>query len=168
MDKEKVITSVVASVVTAAVLYVGAVAFDFFTVAIDPTDIPQVAREFVNDDDARDALLSFMAKDEGQRFRGPQGEQGDQGQRGEQGLPGEAPNMSLEFFSLSSARDAPASETASLGAHQFCSLSRVHLPHASQACGCILHQQNTSWTLDLVTDPNARGACRCTAMCANW
>lgn len=168
MDREKVITSVVASMATAAILYVGASFFNFFTISLDPTDIPQVAREFVNDEDARKALLSFMAEDEGQRFRGPRGEQGGQGERGEQGPLGEAPSMISEFFSLSSASNAPASETAMLGEYQFCSLSRVHLPHASQACGCILQQENTTWTLDLVTDPNASGACRCTAVCASW
>ena len=168
MDKDKAITSVIASTITAAVLYIGAILFDFFTVSLDPTDIPQVARQFINDDDARNALLSFMARDEEQRFRGTQGQQGEQGERGEQGLPGEIPSMSLKFFTLSSARDNPASETASLGEQQFCSLSRVHLPHASQACGCIIQKQNNTWTLDLVTDQSTSGSCRCTAICANW
>ena len=168
MDKEKVTTSVIASVITAAVLYVGSLAFDFFTVSLDPTDIPRVAREFIDDDNARDALLGYMARDEEQRFRGLPGEQGEPGERGEQGIPGDMPSMSLEFFHLGSAKDNPASDTIALGEHQFCSLSRVHLPHASQACGCILQQENTAWKLDLVTDPNASGACRCTAMCANW
>jgi hypothetical protein len=165
MDRERIATSVIASVITAAALYIGALVFDFFTVSLDPTDVSDVAREFINDDDAREALLRSMAKDEEQRFRGPQGDRGAQGPPGESG---EAPNISLQFFKLSSAKDNPASESATLGEHQFCSLSRVHLPHASQACGCILQQQNEMWSLDLATDATANGACRCTAMCANW
>jgi len=165
MDREKVITSVVASTITAMVMYIGLSAFDFFKVQLDPTDIPAVAREFVNKDDNRDALLNFMARDSDQRFRGPRGERGD---RGEQGLPGEGPLMTLKFFNLDSTRDNPASKSIIIGEHQFCSLARVHLPHASQACGCVIQQRNTAWQMDLVTDSSARGACRCTAMCASW
>lgn len=168
MDREKVITSVVASIVTAAIMSVGAIAFNFFTVQLNPTDIPQVARTFVNDENSRDALLDFMARDSDQRFRGLRGEQGSPGKRGEQGVPGETPLPKLQFINLDSPRDNPASQSITLGQHQFCSLTRVHLPHASQACGCIILQQNAVWRMDLVTDPSARGGCRCTAMCTNW
>ncbi len=133
---------------------------------LNDEQVEQVASALVSQDERRRVLLDRMVEDG--RFLGPRGQQGDQGDRGEQGASGPAPSPTLRFFSLSSARDTPAPENASLGQHQFCTLTRVHLPHASQACGCILDQSAGTWSLDLATDPNARGACRCTAMCVDW
>lgn len=168
MDREKAITSVVASAITAVVLYVGAIAFDFFSVSLDPTDVPKVAREFVNDADTRDTLLNFMARDDDQRFRGPPGADGIEGPRGPQGPLGQVPDAAVKRFTLDSPKETPTSKSETLGAHQFCALSRVHLPHATQACGCIITQRGTVWSLDLVTDTRASGGCRCSAMCVDW
>ena len=98
MDKGKVVTSVVASAITAIVLYLGALVFKLITVHLNPTDIPAVARAFVNDDDAREVLLRYLALDEKDRFRGPEGPTGPQGEQGIPGPPSSVPIGAVMAF----------------------------------------------------------------------
>lgn len=86
MDREKIVTSVIASLTTAVLIFLGSALFGFFTVKIEETQIPAIARTFINDPNSREALLSAM--EQSGAFAGEKGDQGEQGIVGDRGTSG--------------------------------------------------------------------------------
>lgn len=163
MDSDKIITTVVASLITALVIFAGSRVFGFFEVHVERSEIPAIARAFVDDDDSLSALMNAMAASG--EFVGPRGPEGPQGPRGVQGPP---IDMQFQRFDLYTPRDNPQSMSQGLGEQQFCTLTSHRHAHASQACSCRVRTSGGQWVLDMTVDESASGSCGCEALCSNW
>ncbi len=163
MNRDRVITTVVASVATALIIFFGQVAFGLVKVGVQTTQIPVVARAVVNDDDIREALFSKMKDDGG--FKGDQGVQGIQGEQGEQGEVGPIWKPEISQFSLVAQKDNPKNQDLDLGQKKFCALSTAGESHQSQACVCYVENSGLNWTLKVRVAESVPGRCNCSAVC---
>ncbi|MCE2029553.1 hypothetical protein [Sessilibacter corallicola] len=55
-----------------------------------------------------------------------------------------------------------------LGKNKFCALSESTTVHASQACGCVIEQNSSGWSLRINADQDFKNSlCSCKAVCFN-
>lgn len=163
MDRDKVITSVVASVVTALLFFVGSTIFGVMKVQVDRTQIPAIASAFIDEENNLKALLSAMEEHGG--FKGSQGVQGVQGNDGDQGDIGPPWNPTWGSFELRASSNNPANQEIEIGERRICALTSVRTLHHEQACGCVLQNTANGWLMKLTLDPDVAGGCYCASTC---
>ncbi|GFE52572.1 hypothetical protein So717_43250 [Roseobacter cerasinus] len=80
MSDNGVLTAVISSVITAAIIFIGGRALGLYEVVADEATASEVAKQLVTNDTLSPLLLQLMANNG--EFVGPQGDQGPKGETG--------------------------------------------------------------------------------------